>query len=165
MVDTSSLRYFLLFLKVHFLVNTLLVIELFRGIINIFIPTRYKNIQNKLALVTGGGNGIGRALSIKLAEKGCNIAIADIDILEAEKTAFFIAERYKVKAKAFKTNVADPKEVLKLKSDVESCMGYVDLLVNNAGVLSLNLSLREKNPEMVEEVLKINLMSHFWVKM
>jgi NAD(P)-dependent dehydrogenase (short-subunit alcohol dehydrogenase family) len=162
-MDFSTLRYFFLFIKIHFLVNILLVVELFRGILNLFIPTRHKKVQNRLALVTGGGNGIGRALAIKLAEKGANIAIADIDIIAAEKTVAFLIEKFQVKAKAFKVNVSDAKEVLKLKSDIESSMGFVDLLVNNAGVLSLNLSLREKTPEQVEEVIKINLMSHFWV--
>lgn len=163
MVDTTKLRFFFTFLKIHFFVHILLIVEFIRWLLSLFIPTRYKKIQNKLALVTGGGNGIGKALAIKLAEKGCNIAIVDIDIMAAEKTALYINETYKVKAKAFMVNVADAIQVLKLKTVLESSMGFVDILVNNAGVLSLNLSLREKSPEHVEEIIKINLMAHFWV--
>lgn len=99
--ETSGWKFFLIYLKVHFIINALMIVELFRGIVNLFIPTRYKKIKDKLALVTGGGNGIGRAIALKLAEKGCNIAIADIDSLAAEKTARFIAETFNVKAKAF----------------------------------------------------------------
>lgn len=163
MVESTDLKYLLLFLKTHLLVNTLLVVELFRWIFNLFVFTKYKKIQNKLALVTGGANGIGRAIALKLAENGCNIAIADIDDIAADKTVKFIIDTYKVKAKAFKVNVADAAAVLQLKRDIESSLGFVDLLVNNAGVLSLNLSLREKSPEKVAEIININLMSHFWV--
>lgn len=61
--------------------------------------------------------------------------------------------------------MSDSAAVLKLKRDIENSLGYVDLLVNNAGVLSLNLSLREKTPAEVEKVISINLMSHFWVNL
>lgn len=102
-------------------------------------------------------------MAFELAKKGCNIAIADIDIDMAEKTATEIITTHQVKAKAYKVDVSDAKAVLQLKTDIESSLGFVDLLVNNAGVLSFNLSLRERAPEDVQKVIEINLMSHFWV--
>lgn len=138
-------------------------IEFFRGVLNLFIPKKMKCIENQLALITGGGNGIGRSIAIKLAEKRCNIAIADIDISAAEKTVNHIIKTFKVKAKAFKVDVSDAECVNKLKIDIENSLGNLDILINNAGVLALDLSLREKSNERIMEVIKINLMSHFWV--
>lgn len=143
----------------------MLIFEAFRGIFKCFIPKKPKCIRGKLALITGGGNGIGKSLAFKFAAKGCNICIIDINIAAATSTADEIAEKFKVKAKAFRVDVSKFEEVDRLKSDVESSMGFVDLLVNNVGLLALDVSLREQSPERYQEVINVNLMSHFWVSL
>ncbi|KAG5668075.1 hypothetical protein PVAND_016030 [Polypedilum vanderplanki] len=151
------------YLKTNVIISFMLIFELFRGIFKIFLPNRPKCIKDKLALITGGGHGIGRELAFKMAAKGCHIVIADIDINSADATINEIKEKYKVKAAAFKVDVSNYEEVKQLRKNIESSIGYVDLLVNNVGLLALDISLREKTHERIKQVVDVNLMSHFWV--
>lgn len=148
-----------LFLKSMFMS----VLELFLWIKTFIIKPKPKNISGQLAVITGGSNGIGKAIAFKLAEKGCNIAIANRNLLEGEKTAKEIEEKFNVKAKAFKVDVSKQKDVAKLKMDVENSLGAVDILVNNAGLLALSISLMEGTPDNIQEIIDVNLTAYFWV--
>ncbi|KAG5684989.1 hypothetical protein PVAND_014192 [Polypedilum vanderplanki] len=117
-----------------------------------------KDITNKVVLVTGGGNGLGRALSMRFAKEGCKIAIADIDYKNAQKTAEEIKEKYKVDCKAFECDITNYSAILKLKIDIENSLGPVDILVNNAGFLYPTLFL-SSNVETIEKVIELNLTS------
>jgi all-trans-retinol dehydrogenase (NAD+) len=128
-----------------------------------FIPRQPKIIAGQLALVTGGSNGIGKAIAMSLAAKGCNIAIANRNHQEGIKTAIEIEEKFGVKAKAFKVDVSKHEDVKKLKAEVESSLGCVDILVNNAGYLTLKFSLLEGDDEEIQQVIDTNLTSYFWV--
>ncbi|EDS45307.1 short-chain dehydrogenase [Culex quinquefasciatus] len=130
--------------------------ELFR----LFLGTRRKSIRGQLALVTGGGNGLGRSLCLRLARKGCQVAVADIDLIAAQRTAQEVRD-LGVRAEPFLVDVGDQKSVEQLKSDVEAKLGPVDILVNNAGLLAM-LSLSEGTPEDVQRIINVNLASHFW---
>jgi short-subunit dehydrogenase len=127
------------------------------------IPKKPKNIAGQLALVTGGSNGIGKAIAMSLAAKGCNIAIANRNHEEGIKTAKEIEEKFGVKAKAFKVDVSKLEDVKKLKFDLESSLGCVDILVNNAGYLTLKFSLLDASDQEIREVIDTNLTSYFWV--
>lgn len=122
-----------------------------------------KDISGQVVLVTGGANGLGREVAIRLAKLNCKIAIADLNQAEAEATAKFIESEYKVQVKAFKADVSNVKTVQALKDDIESSLGPVDILINNAGVMPL-ISLREGQEEDIQKIIDINLTSHFWVK-
>ena len=78
--------------------------------------------------VTGGGNGLGRAISLKLAKKGSNIIIADVNMKAAEETAADI-QRLGVKAKAYLLDVTNADEITKLRDQISSDFGPVDILV------------------------------------
>lgn len=80
--------------------------------------------------VTGGGNGLGRAISLELAQKGCNIAVADVNITAAENTAAEI-RKLGVEAKAYKVDVTRSDEIVKLRDLVKTDLGPVDILVSN----------------------------------
>lgn len=79
--------------------------------------------------VSGGGNGLGRGLCLELAKKGCNIAVVDIDLKAAEITAAELREKG-VQSKAYKTDVTKSNEIIKLRSDTQSDLGPVDILVS-----------------------------------
>lgn len=79
--------------------------------------------------VTGGGNGLGRALCLKLADLGCNVAVVDVDIKAAEKTVEEIREKG-LKAHAYKVDVTKKDEILKLRNDSFNDLGPVDILVS-----------------------------------
>lgn len=130
----------------------------------IFLPPRPKNIAGQLAVVTGGSNGLGKAIAMRLAQEGCNICIANRNVIEGQKTAAEIEEKFGVKAKAFKVDVSKHEDVAKFKTDVENSMGTVDILVNNAGLLALNISLLEGTPKDIQEIIDVNLTSYFWVR-
>lgn len=130
--------------------------------VKLFLPAQRKSIRGQLVLVTGGGNGLGKALCERFAREGCNVAVADIDLIAAQKTAKEIMlQNPAVKADAFKVDVADHKSVGQLRKDIEASLGPVDVLVNNAGLLAM-LSLSEGTPEDVQRILGVNLVSHFW---
>lgn len=156
---TIFLRNVVMFLKIIIQ----LCLELCAKFIEIFLGTIRKNLAGQIALVTGGANGLGRAIACELAQKKCNIAICDINFDEASKTAEFIIKTYNVSAKAFKVDVSSAEQIEKLKNDIESSLGPVDILVNNAGILPL-ISLREGSPKDIQKIIDVNLTSHFWVR-
>ncbi|CAO1419751.1 unnamed protein product [Diamesa serratosioi] len=126
-----------------------------------FNPKKPKCITGQLALVTGGGNGLGREISLRLAREGCNIVIAEVDMKSAEKTVKEIQDKFSVTVKAFKCDVSKYDEVQKLKVDIESSVGTVDILVNNAGLLPY-LAWHEGKPDDVDKIIDVNLKAHFW---
>jgi all-trans-retinol dehydrogenase (NAD+) len=112
--------------------------------------------------VTGGANGLGKEIAIKLAAVGCNVAIADVNLKDARLTAEEIACKFNVKTMAYHADVSDFNSVQLLKEQIESTLGFVDILVNNAGILTL-ISLREGTPADIQRIIDTNLTSHFWV--
>lgn len=140
----------------------LVVPVLVRNLAQWVLPARRKSVKGQVALVTGGGNGLGKALCERFAQEGCSVAVADIDLPGAQNTARELQKRYGVKAEAFQVDVADYKSVVQLRKRIEaSVLGPVDILVNNAGLLAM-LSLSEGTPEDVQRILNVNLTSHFW---
>lgn len=89
--------------------------------------------------------------------------IIDLNLIEAQKTAAEITERFGVKSVAYKVDVSSFDAIQQLKKDIESSLGCVDILINNAGILSA-ISLREGQPSDLQKVIDVNLTSHFWVK-
>jgi len=90
-------------------------------------------LANRVAVVTGAGGGIGRALALALARRGCHLALADIDGDAAAGVAGE-ARRLGVRASHHRLDVADRAAVQAFPGLVHGAHGRVDLLVNNAGV-------------------------------
>ena len=116
-------------------------------------------LDGKAALVTGGARGIGKSVSIALAEAGANIAIVDRDIEEAAKTAKEL-EAYGVKAIAVKTDVTDPGDVNKMVETVVDAFGTIDVAFCNAGIC-INEKAEEMSYESWRKVIDINLTGVF----
>lgn len=121
--------------------------------------SKRQNLQGKVALVTGGSNGLGQQICIKLAQKGCSVIIADI--LPAQETLKSL-EVYKVKSKAFKVDVSNFNEVLKLKENLLDEFGTVDILVNNAGLIAYK-TIFEQSSDEIERLTKVNINSVIFV--
>ncbi|XP_059609772.1 uncharacterized oxidoreductase YoxD-like [Phlebotomus argentipes] len=126
----------------------------------IFSPAEPKKIAGQLALVTGGGNGLGKAIAIRLAKEGCDVAVVDVDFAAAERVAGDI-KSFGIKSKAYKVDVSNYEEVKVLGEEIEDDLGAVDILVNNAGIMPV-VSLMEGRPKDIEKILSVNLTSHFW---
>ncbi|TXM74576.1 SDR family NAD(P)-dependent oxidoreductase [Methylobacterium sp. WL12] len=91
------------------------------------------NLENRTAVVTGAASGIGRALAVGLAARGCNLALADRNVAGLEETERMIATN-RVRISRHALDVADREAVAALPAVVEAAHGGLDLLVNNAGV-------------------------------
>jgi 3-oxoacyl-[acyl-carrier protein] reductase len=112
--------------------------------------------RGRVAIVTGGGRGIGRAIAVRLAEEGANLGISYRSNDDAaEETAESVREAG-VKCELFKGDVSSPGDVEALFTGVSDAFGRVDILVNNAGITRDNLMMRMKEEEF-DEVLRTNL--------
>ncbi len=112
--------------------------------------------SGRVGIVTGGGRGIGRAVAVRLAEEGVNLAISyRSNDRAAEETAERVREAG-VKCELFKGDVSSPEDVEALFKGVSDAFGRVDILVNNAGITRDNLMMRMKEEEF-DEVLRTNL--------
>jgi len=116
-------------------------------------------LKDKVAIVTGGAGGIGKEISLRLAEEGANIVIFDIEETLAKKVVKEIEKKGK-KAFAFKVNIGNYQEVLKAVKEVIDKFDRIDILINNAGITRDNLLLRMKEEEW-DLVLKVNLKGVF----
>ena len=112
--------------------------------------------DGRVALVTGGGRGIGRAVALRLANEGANVAIS---YRSNDASADEAAEEVRaagVKCAVFKGDVASPDEVAELFEGVGEAFGRIDILVNNAGLTRDNLMMRMKEEEF-DDVVATNL--------
>ena len=112
-------------------------------------------IKDKVALVTGGSRGIGRAICLRLAEEGARVAIADILEDEARKTAGDILATGG-QAQVVKTDVTQLDQVRACVRQVTDTWGAIDVLVNNAGWDKIEPFLQSE-PETWDKVIAINL--------
>jgi NAD(P)-dependent dehydrogenase (short-subunit alcohol dehydrogenase family) len=113
-------------------------------------------LEGKVALVTGAGSGIGEAIALLFAGEGADIAVNDIDLPSAEKTAAAVRKTGR-RAIAVKADVAEEKEVEAMVNRVIEEMGGVDILVNNAGISVHGPLLEKQTPEAWDRVVGVVL--------
>lgn len=118
------------------------------------------SLNGKTALVTGASRGIGRAIALRLAEDGANVAV--IYAGSADKAEAVVNEitALGVNAKAYRCNVADSVAVNETVKAVTNDLGKIDILVNNAGITRDGLMLRMKDEDF-DAVLDTNLKGAF----
>lgn len=116
-------------------------------------------LENKVAIVTGSGRGIGRAVALKLANAGANVVICDINEEDAKKTSKEI-EKLGRKSMAFKVDVSKFEDAENMVQKVLDNFKQVDILVNNAGITRDNLLMRMSDADW-DLVLKVNLTGVF----
>jgi 3-oxoacyl-[acyl-carrier protein] reductase len=117
-------------------------------------------LEGKVALVTGGSRGIGRAIAISLAEAGANVVVnyAGNEAAAAEVAAHI--DSLGRKALIIKANVGNSAEVDAMVKQTLEVFGHLDILVNNAGITRDNLIMRMKDDEF-DEVINTNLKGVF----
>lgn len=118
------------------------------------------SMHGRVAVVTGGARGIGRAIVEKLALLGANVVIADMLFELAEHTADEISQLTQSKHHAIKVNVADSKSSSELIDQTVKEFGRVDILVNNAGITRDMLIIRMEEADW-DAVLDVNLKGVF----
>ncbi|MDP2830846.1 MAG: 3-oxoacyl-[acyl-carrier-protein] reductase [Candidatus Omnitrophota bacterium] len=116
-------------------------------------------LKDKVALITGGARGIGRAIALTFAREGADIVVADVNLEIAQKTALEI-ESLGRKALALEMDVTNYDLVEAGINKILDKMGKVDILVNNAGITKDNLLLR-MSPADWDAVINVNLKGTF----
>jgi 3-oxoacyl-[acyl-carrier protein] reductase len=117
------------------------------------------SLQGKVAIVTGGAQGIGRAIAEALAEDGADIAVADLDLERSHDTVATV-QKLGRRALGVKVNVADWNDTKAMADQVVQEWGKIDILVNNAGITRDGLLLRMKEEDW-NLVLQVNLNGTF----
>lgn len=117
-------------------------------------------LTGKTALVTGAARGIGKAIALKFAQEGANIAFADLVIDENGKATEAEIAALGVKAKGYASNAADFAQSEEVVKQVKEDFGSVDILVNNAGITKDGLMLRMTEQQW-DAVIGVNLKSAF----
>jgi sorbitol-6-phosphate 2-dehydrogenase len=118
-------------------------------------------LRDKVALVTGGAQGLGQAICQRMAREGCHVIVADLNIEKALETALEIQQTYPDrKVTAFKVDVTDEAQVSSMIDAVNSQFGRLDILVANAGILIAE-EISEFPAEKWRAVLMVNLFGYF----
>jgi NAD(P)-dependent dehydrogenase (short-subunit alcohol dehydrogenase family) len=116
-------------------------------------------MSSKVAVVTGAGSGIGRAVAVALAQEGYHVALAGRRVAELEST---LSEAPAGSCIAVPTDVADPAQVQRLFERTSAELGRLDLLFNNAGFGAPAVPLEELSIEQWRSVVDVNLSGTFY---
>ncbi|MBQ5828831.1 MAG: 3-oxoacyl-[Alistipes sp.] len=119
-----------------------------------------KLLEGKVALVTGAGRGIGKAIALRYAQEGADVAFTDLAINEAVEETVKELEAMGVKAKAYASNAANFDETHEVVKQVVEDFGRIDVLVNNAGITKDGLMMRMSEAQW-DAVINVNLKSAF----
>ncbi|MBR0201268.1 MAG: 3-oxoacyl-[Bacteroidaceae bacterium] len=117
-------------------------------------------LQGKTALITGAARGIGKAIALKFASEGANIAFTDLVIDESGEATRQEIEALGVTCKAYASNAADFQQTEEVVQQVKADFGTIDILVNNAGITKDGLMLRMTEAQW-DAVIGVNLKSAF----
>jgi 3-oxoacyl-(acyl-carrier-protein) reductase len=119
-----------------------------------------KLLEGKVAVITGAARGIGKAIALRFAKEGCNVAFSDVrrdeNMENTEKEILALG----VKAKGYASNAADFNEAQQFIDTVNAEFRRVDILVNNAGITRDNLLLRMSEADW-DLIMSVNLKSVF----
>jgi len=119
-----------------------------------------KPLKGKIALVTGGSRGIGRAIALALAERGADVAIDFHQNKDAAESLVDEAVKFGIRAKAYRADVANVEQVDDMVASVLNDLGPVQILVNDAGI-TRDRSFIKMTRQMWDEVIAVNLGGPF----
>lgn len=118
-----------------------------------------KRLENKVAIITGAGKGIGKVTAATFLREGASVAIWDIDGAAGEKTVNdFIQKGYH--CKFYRVNTTDLDSVTTAAAAVKDTFGQIDILINNAGI-TRDASMKKMTPEQWQKVIDVNLTGVF----
>ena len=119
-----------------------------------------KLLSGKTALITGAARGIGKAIALKFAQEGANIAFTDLVLNDDSKKTEEEINAYNVKCKAYASDASNFSQTEEVVKDIKNEFGSIDILVNNAGITKDGLMLRMSEGQW-DAVIGVNLKSAF----
>ncbi len=117
-------------------------------------------LDGKVALITGAAKGIGKAIALKFASEGADVAFTDLVINEAAEETIKELEAFGHKVKGYASNAADFTQTQEVVDQIMAEFGHIDILVNNAGITKDGLMLRMSEAQW-DAVINVNLKSAF----
>ncbi|TDO04645.1 MULTISPECIES: SDR family NAD(P)-dependent oxidoreductase [Halomonas] len=120
-----------------------------------------KRLQGKVALVTGGVHGIGRAISLRLAEAGASVAVTDIDD-DAGRALVEEIENHQGTARYWHLDTSSEDQVKAVFQETAQAFGSLDVLVNNAGISGVNKPTHEVTAEEWDALMAVNVNGVFY---
>jgi 3-oxoacyl-[acyl-carrier protein] reductase len=114
------------------------------------------HFDNRVALITGGGSGIGQASAVTFAERGADVVILDINADGADETVQKVNALGR-RAKAIEVDVADVKAVHEAVEEAEAHFGHIDLLLNNAGIGSDRCPLEDVTEDLFDRMFGVHV--------
>ena len=117
-------------------------------------------LEGKYALVTGAGRGMGRAISLQLAEEGANIAVSDIDASTAEDTAVAVKQLGR-ESIVLPADMGDLQDIDRMFTQAKDAFGRLDVVVNNAGVTKY-LDIMDVQEEDWDRIHRVNAKGVFF---
>jgi NAD(P)-dependent dehydrogenase (short-subunit alcohol dehydrogenase family) len=120
-------------------------------------------LEGRVALVTGGGRGIGRSIALALAEDGADVAVNYRRDKDAADETVAAIETLGRRAVAVPGSIAVLDEVREIASTTLDSFGYVDILINNAGVASRGQTVADSDPEEVERLVRTHAIGPHWL--
>jgi 3-oxoacyl-[acyl-carrier protein] reductase len=119
-----------------------------------------KLLEGKTAIITGAARGIGKAIAMRYAAEGCNVAFTDLQYNEAAQATEKELIAMGVKAKGYASNAANYEDTQKVVAEIVKDFGRVDILVNNAGITK-DGALKRMTEDQWDAVIAVNLKSVF----
>ena len=124
------------------------------------------DLSGRVALVTGGGRGIGRAIALSLAEASADVAVNYRRDADAAEEVVKEIEGMGRKAKAYQASVENWDEDQNMVADLLADFGHVDILVNNAGIASRGQAVADTDPAEMERVVRVHAFGpHYLAKL
>lgn len=114
-----------------------------------------KKLENKIAIITGGGSGIGKATALRFADEGAHVIIWDVVDAKGEETLAELKTRGS-NAAYYHVDTTDKEQIAKATEDVVNRFGRIDILINNAGITK-DSTLLKMTDEQWERVIDVNL--------
>lgn len=124
------------------------------------------SLEGRVALVSGGGRGVGRGIALGLAQDGADVAVNYRKDVEAAQEVVAEIEAMGRKAKAYQASVADFDEDERMVAEILNDFGHIDILVNNAGIASQGRSVADTDPAELARVVGVHAFApHYLSKL
>lgn len=132
-------------------------------LIRFFIPAKYfmKDITSETILITGGGNGLGRCLALKLSDLGAHIIIVDGNRYQLEETSRMIIKSGGT-CSSYHCDLSRRDYVYTIAEKIKESNGFISMVINTAEVQGASRRLSELNDERIIKTIEVNTLSHIW---